>query len=107
MRAPDGEILYDEKKKQYDSHQFTAKKAGEYEFCFDNAFSSFSHKVVYFDFQVGDEPPMIPALGNHHGALTRMESSSVSIHEALKVVLDYQTHHRLREATSRANAEYL
>lgn len=36
-----------------------------------------------------------------------MESSAVSIHEALKVTIDYQTHHRLREAQGRAFAEDL
>ena len=34
-----------------------------------------------------------------------MESSAVTIHEALKVVIDYQTHHRLREAQGRVFAE--
>ena len=34
-----------------------------------------------------------------------MESSAVTIHEALKVVIDYQTHHRLRESQGRAFAE--
>lgn len=106
LTAPGGEVMYDEKKKQYDSHKFTAKKPGEYEFCFSNEFSSYSHKTVYFDFQVGDEPPL-PGVHNPQGPLTMMESSSVSMHEALKVVIDYQTHHRLREATSRSMAEYL
>ncbi len=36
-----------------------------------------------------------------------MESAAVTIHEALKVILDYQTHHRLREAQGRAFAEEL
>ena len=36
-----------------------------------------------------------------------METSAVTIHEALKVILDYQTHHRLREAQGRAFAEEL
>ncbi len=34
-----------------------------------------------------------------------METSAVTIHEALKVVIDYQTHHRLRESQGRAFAE--
>lgn len=37
----------------------------------------------------------------------QLETSCVTIHEALKTVLDYQTHHRLREAKGRANAEGL
>lgn len=36
-----------------------------------------------------------------------MESSAQNIHEKLKVVDDYQTHHRLREATGRKQAEDL
>eukprot|EP00075_Anas_platyrhynchos_P013630 XP_027302883.1 transmembrane emp24 domain-containing protein 7 [Anas platyrhynchos] len=36
-----------------------------------------------------------------------MESACVSIHEALKSVIDYQTHFRLREAQGRSRAEDL
>jgi len=36
-----------------------------------------------------------------------IETSAAQIHESLNVIIDYQTHHRLREATSRDNAEYL
>ena len=36
-----------------------------------------------------------------------METSSVSIHEALKATIDYQTHHRLRESGGRIFAEDL
>ena len=49
----------------------------------------------------------MPSLGKHHTALTQIETSSSNIHEALKVVIDYQTHHRLREMTGREEAEYL
>ncbi|XP_057316709.1 transmembrane emp24 domain-containing protein 7-like [Hydractinia symbiolongicarpus] len=107
LKNPNGEILYDEKKKQYDSHTFDSKIPGEYTFCFSNEFSSVTHKTVYFDFQTGEEPSQIPGIGNHHTALTMIESSAVQIHESLKVIIDYQTHHRLREATSRDMAEYL
>ena len=80
---------------------------GEYIFCFSNEFSSFSHKTVYFDFQSGEEPPLTEGIGSHHKALTLIETAAVQIHESLKVIIDYQTHHRLREATSRDMAEYL
>eukprot|EP00794_Sanderia_malayensis_P019596 gene19596-21524_t len=76
-------------------------------FCFDNEFSSFSHKTVYFDFQDGSTPPLLPGAEEKHGALTQLETSAVNIHEALKVVLDYQTHYKLRMASGRAVAEYL
>lgn len=40
----------------------------------------------------------------HH---LQIESACVSIHEALKSVIDYQTHFRLREAQGRSRAEDL
>lgn len=80
---------------------------GEYVFCYSNEFSSFSHKTIYFDFNHGNEDPLTPGIGSQHTALTQIETSSVQIHESLNVIIDYQTHHRLREATSRDNAEYL
>jgi len=107
LKDPKGLVIYAEKKKQYDSHTFDSRTPGEYVFCFSNEFSSFTHKTVYFDFQSGDEPSLSPGIASHHTALTMIESSAVQIHESLKVIIDYQTHHRLREATSRDMAEYL
>ena len=107
MTGPNGNTIYDERKKQYDSHTFTAEKDGEYVFCFSNEFSTFTHKVIYFDFQAGDEEPKWKSIGGENTALTSLEMSSVTMHESLKVVVDYQTHHRLREAQARDRAEYL
>lgn len=56
------------------------------------------------DFQVGEEHPL-PGLEEHSTVLTQMESSSQEIHKSLKAILDFQTHHRLREAQSRKRAE--
>ena len=39
--------------------------------------------------------------------LLQMESAALTIHEALKTVIDYQTHHRLRESKGRGFAEDL
>uniref|UniRef100_A0A4W4EU21 GOLD domain-containing protein n=1 Tax=Electrophorus electricus TaxID=8005 RepID=A0A4W4EU21_ELEEL len=91
LEDPDGAVLYKEMKKH---------------FCFSNEFSTFTHKTVYFDFQVGEDPPLFPN-ENRVTALTQMESACVSIHEALKSVIDYQTHFRLREAQGRSRAEDL
>ena len=80
-----GKTLYTVQKKQYDSHAHTAAEEGTYKFCFSNEFSTFSHKVVYFDFQAGDEMPLTNEMGAHHTALTQLETSCVTIHEDLKV----------------------
>lgn len=60
LEDPDGTVLYKEMKKQYDSFTFTAARNGTFKFCFSNEFSTFTHKTVYFDFQVGDDPPLFP-----------------------------------------------
>uniref|UniRef100_A0A8C5LF48 Transmembrane emp24 domain-containing protein 7 pseudogene n=1 Tax=Jaculus jaculus TaxID=51337 RepID=A0A8C5LF48_JACJA len=106
LEDPDGEVLHKEMKKQHDSFTFTASKNGTYRFCFSNEFSTITHKTVYFDFQVGEDPPLFPS-ENRDSALTQVESACVSIHEALKSVIDYQTHVRPREAQGRSRAEDL
>lgn len=49
------------------------------------------------DFQVGEEKPL-PGIDEHVTVLTQLESSAQEIHKNLNAILDYQTHHRLREA---------
>ncbi|XP_021951978.1 transmembrane emp24 domain-containing protein 3 isoform X2 [Folsomia candida] len=106
IEAPNKEIIYKEVKKQYDTFTWVPSVSGVFTFCFSNEFSTFSHKLIYLDLQVGDEAPL-PGLGEHATALTQLESSAQQIHENLNGVLDYQTHHRLREAQGRKRAEDL
>ncbi|KAJ8670554.1 hypothetical protein QAD02_001813 [Eretmocerus hayati] len=106
LEAPNGEVVYRQVKTQFDSHTFTPTISGVYKACFSNEFSTFSHKLVYMDFQVGEEMPL-PGLGEHITALTQMETSAQEIHKSLNSILDYQTHHRLREAQGRKRAEDL
>lgn len=106
LEGPSRQILYREIKQQYGQFQFTPEHSGTYQVCFSNEFSTFSHKLIYVDFQVGDEP-QLPGVGEHFTAMTQMESSSQKIHEDLNSVIDYQTHHRLREAQGRKRAEDL
>ncbi|NXG22899.1 TMED3 protein, partial [Grallaria varia] len=107
VEDPNGKTIYQETKKQYDSFPHHTEVKGVYTFCFSNEFSTFSHKIVYFDFQVGDEPPILPDMNNRVTALTQMESACVTIHEMLNSVIDSQTHYRLREAQDRSRAEEL
>ncbi|EFN68233.1 Transmembrane emp24 domain-containing protein 7 [Camponotus floridanus] len=102
LEAPNKEIIYSQVKTQFDSHNFIPTISGVYKACFSNEFSTYSHKLVYMDFQVGDEMPL-PGLGEH----VTMESSAQEVHKNLISILDYQTHHRLREAQGRKRAEEL
>jgi len=106
IEAPNKQIIYKEVKKQYDTFPFVPEFDGVYAFCFSNEFSTFSHKLVYMDLQVGDEPPL-PGVGEHITAMTQLETSAQTIHENLNSVIDYQTHHRLREAQGRKRGEDL
>lgn len=98
--------IYEQIKTQFDSHTFTTQLSGVYMICFSNEFSTISHKLVYMDLQVGEEAPL-PGLGEHITALTKMESSAQETHKSLSTIIDFQTHHRLREAQGRKRAEEL
>ncbi|EDW00268.1 transmembrane emp24 domain-containing protein 3 [Drosophila grimshawi] len=106
LKDPNNQIIYSMDRATFDSHQFTAEMKGVYTACFSNKFSAFSHKIVYVDFQVGEEPAL-PGVDEHATVLTQMETSSQAIHKALNDILDAQTHHRLREAQGRKRAEDL
>lgn len=107
LEAPNGQILYKDVKKQYDNFEWTTDQAGVYTVCFSNEFSTFSHKLVYMDFRVGEEKSLPNMSSEHATVMTLMESTSIQIHENLNSVVDYQTHHRLQEAQDRKRAEDL
>ncbi|XP_069029671.1 transmembrane emp24 domain-containing protein 3 [Embiotoca jacksoni] len=103
---PQNNLLYNEKKKQYDSFSHTTAMKGAYKVCFSNEFSTFTHKVIYLDFRHGEEGPLLQGM-TRSTAMTQIESSCVAIHEVLKVVIDSQTWYRLRESHDRTKAEHL
>ena len=99
--------IYKGQRLKYETVEFKSKETGEYYFCFSNEFSSFSHKKIYFDFYAGNEQPLTEGIGERHVVLTQLETSIVKIHEGLKLVRDYQTHHRLRESQGKVAATNL
>ncbi|XP_064191733.1 transmembrane emp24 domain-containing protein 3 isoform X6 [Anguilla rostrata] len=68
---PQNNVLYQEKKRQYDSFSHTTTSKGVYKVCFSNEFSTFTHKTVYLDFRAGEEAPLLPDM-NRATALTQM-----------------------------------
>lgn len=76
VKDPQENSLYKDVKKSYDSFNWDAKVDGVYEFCFSNEFSTVSHKVVYFDFQVGDEQPLQPGMEKAH-TMTAVSTHSI------------------------------
>jgi hypothetical protein len=52
IKAPNGDILYDQPKETQGEFAFAARQVGEYQFCFSNDMSTFSDKVVEFELSV-------------------------------------------------------
>jgi len=71
IESPTKEILYRQVKSQFDSHTFVAAVSGPYAICFSNEFSTFSHKLVYMDLQVGEEDPL-PGIGEQVTVMTQV-----------------------------------
>ncbi|XP_032197792.1 transmembrane emp24 domain-containing protein 3 isoform X3 [Mustela erminea] len=93
VEDPLGNTIYRETKKQYDSFTHRAEVKGVYQFCFSNEFSTFSHKTIYFDFQVGDEPPILPDMGNRVTALTQDPCGSLLRHSWVPAQACTQRHY--------------
>lgn len=104
---PRNSVLYQGVKKQFDTHQWTAATSGQYTFCFSNEFSTFSHKLVYFELVVGDEDPLPNVNHEAATAMTKFEAAAENIHENLNTIFDAQTHYRLSEAKGAKRAEDL
>lgn len=110
IQDPKQRVLYEVKRKSYDTYQTVTKVGGEYKICFSNQFSTFTHKVVYFDLQVGEDNPsdqLFPDQEPKSTAFKQTEQSTVNIYERLRSIIDYQTHHRLKEVGERHFAEGL
>lgn len=71
LTGPRGETLYEGVKKQFDNYKFKTAQTGTYTFCFSNEFSTFSHKLIYFEFQAGEEAPL-PGIHEHITAMTQV-----------------------------------
>ncbi|XP_074659995.1 transmembrane emp24 domain-containing protein 1-like [Tubulanus polymorphus] len=55
LNSPSGAVLVSEKKKTDGTHKTIPNEVGDYRFCFDNSFSRFSSKLVFFDLTTNEE----------------------------------------------------
>lgn len=109
VKHADGRSIYSEQRVDAGSHTFSGQGPGSvaYEFCFSNEMSSVAHKTLYFDIVVGNDDPLVKDQLEHHQTFTQMETSLINNHDSLRRIIDFQTHHRMREATHRYTAEYM
>ncbi len=107
VESPNGKILYKETKQKSDLFRFISGH-GIFTFCFSNEFSTFTHKVVYFDVHLETMDTLPVVMGdNRPTANTHMEDSMEVIHQSSLKVMDVQTEYRLNEARGRHQAEDL
>jgi len=108
LYSPEETVIFTELRSSYASHDFTANSDGIYRLCFSNKMSTITHKIVYFDWaKAGDIDPLWEDPERPDGPETSLDRSIELIHEGFTKDRDYQTHHRLREASSRRFAENL
>lgn len=54
VSGPDERILFMEQRKTENVIKFKSERKGDYKVCFDNSFSTFSNKVVFFEIFIED-----------------------------------------------------
>lgn len=110
--SPDKRILYQEEKKKWDNHEWDATGTGQYTICFSNQFSTFSHKLVYFELIVGEEDgeweSLVPkSQQKAANDLLKFHMNAEVITENLASIEDAQRLYRLSESLQRKRAEAL
>ncbi|CAH0730737.1 unnamed protein product, partial [Brenthis ino] len=55
LTDPVGRVIVTDYKKPENAHRHTSILEGDYRFCFDNTFSTFSEKTVFFDLMIDNE----------------------------------------------------
>ncbi|KAK3103090.1 hypothetical protein FSP39_016372 [Pinctada imbricata] len=55
LQAPDGRVIVSEMQKSDGVHKIDASFPGDYKICFDNTFSHFARKVVFFELSADND----------------------------------------------------
>lgn len=105
LYSPEESVIFKELRSSYAQHDFTANSDGNYKLCFGNKMSRITHKIVYFDWVMTDD--IDPLWEGETRPETSLDRSIELIHQNFNKDRDFQTHHRLREASSRRFAENL
>lgn len=100
LSEPGGRIIVTDYKKSENSHRHEAQVDGDYRFCFDNSFSTFTTKTVFFDLMIDSDVQGIDQYDDEK----EMELTDVPAHEVYSMrVRDISTAvGRVRELVARA-----
>lgn len=107
VKSPNGKVLHQKFKISSGTFKFESSR-GDYTFCFSNEFSSWVHKLVYFELRPADVDLLPKEAGEVKPyAKTAFEASCEDIHVKMTKVVKYQREYRLKEAIGRYLAETL
>lgn len=107
VQSPNGILLYEAIKRNTGVHSFDISW-GTYTFCFSNEFSSYTHKIVYFEIRPEEHKQLAVEGGKKApSANTQLEESMETVHSHTTRVMMYQKLYRLNEANGRYRAEEL
>lgn len=103
--SPNGLVLFRELKKHDGAFVFDSSR-GEFRFCFGNEFSTFTHKIVYFELQNQEVSNLAVEAGDVVPTVkTSAEASCDVIHEQMSSVVTHQRDYRIKESTGRHLAD--
>ncbi|KAI0834576.1 emp24/gp25L/p24 family/GOLD-domain-containing protein [Hypoxylon sp. FL0890] len=99
VTGPGGKVILDGEKERQGDFVFTANEIGEYKFCFDNAMSTYSEKLVDFEIAVEDEErAQLPSKqGSTPEQTSALEESIYKISGQLSTIARNQKYFRTRE----------
>ena len=107
IESPNGLEIYKGVKKGKDEVNFESSY-GVYSFCFSNEFSTFSHKVVYFELRPEGHETLADRAGQKKStANTLTEETMDHIYRNTKAIQSVQNTFRIRESYGRVLAENL
>ena len=107
LSSPNGLVLYSKQRESKDKHVFESS-FGTFKVCFSNAFSSVTHKVIYFELRPEQQRPLGGEIGVTKPTVhTQLEQYQEALYQYLQMVVALQTEYRLREAKGRYEAEEL
>ncbi|KAL3310183.1 Transmembrane emp24 domain-containing protein 3 [Cichlidogyrus casuarinus] len=103
VRDPKDKIFKEFLRVSHEQYEFTPKEDGPHSFCFDNTFSSVSHKLVFFELRDKDFDTLEEEGGvtPHPTVETALETSAENIHKHLSLSEDIQTDLRSKERSDR------
>ena len=105
IESPSGTEIFNQTKQKQGEFQFETGW-GTFSFCFSNAFSTVSHKVIYFELRPLDHDSLADEAGQKKPYVdTQMEHSIELIHFYNEQSKGFQRHYKTRETLGRHLAD--